>query len=535
MANIYKEISDLYTKNGFISRYAGDILIAFILCTTVFVISSYFRVMNDVQPIIDDWNYQKCSPSVIPFAGLINPPEGTSAFDFTAQNFESCTQTILAEITQYAFEPFYYVMSVITTTMNDLKDAMQNMRGLFNRMRNDIKDKGEEVFSRHLNTMLPVVTFFEKIRAVLGKAQATAVSSIYTLYGSFITLESFFLFVYELIINIMWTIVGTILGLFAVGWIFPPALAAGLALAAFLAVLLIPITVMIVIMNNIFGAAGMKTPPAIPGYCFDGNTKITTKGKKKQKIKDLEIGDVLHDGSVVTAIQKSTTRGNEIYKIKGIIVTGNHMMFNSMRGWIRVKDHPKSEYIDDYREEYVYCISTNSKTIKIKDLIFADWDEIDEEDMSDIRKNCDFIPFNFDKTQIHHYLDGGLHPDTKIDLEDGRSVKISDIEVNDILYTGEHVTSIVKINTSDVNEYNTISVDGEHILSCNKNVELSINSLGSDLESICINEIDAPDYSYHLITDTGYFNVNGIRIGDYNRCIDRYLSEENIRNSLSKW
>ena len=36
----------------------------------------------------------------------------------------------------------------------------------------------------------------------------------------------------------MWTIVGTIIGLFAVGWIFPPALAAGLALAAFLAVLI---------------------------------------------------------------------------------------------------------------------------------------------------------------------------------------------------------------------------------------------------------------------------------------------------------
>ena len=75
-----------------------------------------------------------------------------------------------------------------------------------------------------------------------------------------------------------------------------------------------------------------------------------------------------------------TSRESDIYKLNGIIVTGNHMIFNSMRGWIRARDHPSSEYIDDYRKEFVYCINTNNKTIKIKDLIFADWDEIDEED-----------------------------------------------------------------------------------------------------------------------------------------------------------
>ena len=78
-------------------------------------------------------------------------------------------------------------------------------------------------------------------------------------------------------------------------------------------------------------------------------------------------------------------------------------------------------------------------------------------------------------------------------------------------------------------------MNDEVLISCSKNVELSINNLGSDLEDISIQEIEAPKYSYHLITDTGYFKINGIKVGDYNRCIDRYLSEENIRNSLAKW
>uniref|UniRef100_A0A6C0CRY8 Vint domain-containing protein n=1 Tax=viral metagenome TaxID=1070528 RepID=A0A6C0CRY8_9ZZZZ len=535
MANIYKEIDDLYTKSSYFTRYAGDILISFIICLIVFVVFSYFKVMNDVQPIINDWNNQRCSPSVIPFAGIINPPQGTSAFDFTAQNFESCTQNILSEIAEYALAPFYYLMQTITETFKELADALNDVRALFNRMRNSIKGVGEDLFARNLNIMLPIVKLFNMFRSVLGKVQATMVSAIFTVYGGFITLESFFMFTYELIINLMWTIVSIILALFGVAWFFPPALVAGLGMAAFLAVLLIPIVVMIVIMNNIFGAAGLKSPPPVPGYCFDGDTKIVKKNGKKTNIKDLKLGDVLHDGSIVTSIMKSTSRGSDIYKLNGIIVTGNHMVFNSMRGWIRARDHPSSEYIDDYRKEYVYCINTNTKTIKIKDCIFADWDEIDEEDMSDIRKNCDFIPFNFDKSNIHHYLDGGLHPDTFIDLEDGRSVKISEVDVNDILYTGEHITGIVKIDTSDINEYNKIIIDDQEVIICNKNVELSVDNLGSDLENLSIEKTESPKCSYHLITDTGYFNVNGIRVGDYNRCIDRYLSEENIRNSLSRW
>ena len=39
--------------------------------------------MNNLDPIKADWVNQRCTPGVIPFAGLINPPkDGTSAFDY---------------------------------------------------------------------------------------------------------------------------------------------------------------------------------------------------------------------------------------------------------------------------------------------------------------------------------------------------------------------------------------------------------------------------------------------------------------------
>lgn len=530
MANIYKEISNLYTKSGYTSRYLGDILIAFSICLIVFVIVSYFQVMNNIQPILDDWTNQRCNPSVIPFAGIINKPSGQSAFDFTSSNFEDCTQSILGEITRYAFEPFYYLMSVVTSSFKDLADSMNSIRAMFDKMRTSIKGVGEDIFSRNLNVLLPIVSMFAYLKSILGKIQATFVSAIYTAFGGFIALESFFQFCYELIINVMWVIVGVIIACFAIGWLFPPVLTTGLFFAGFLAVVLIPVTVMIIIMNDVFSAAGLSSPPPIPGYCFDGDTKLQMKNKKYKKMCDIELGDILWDGTIVTALMKSSSRNHDMFKLNGITVSGTHMIYDPIMGTIRVKQHPNSEYIDDYKKSFIYCLGTNTKTIKIKNMIFADWDEIDEEDMTDVMNNCDFLPYDFSKQDIHTYLDGGLHPDTLIELEDGRSVKIKDIDVNDILYTEDYVTGIVKINTDDIEGFCNIEINGEKILSCNKNIEIINDNLGSDLE-ITSEIVKPPPISYHLITSNGSFKVGDLTIGDYNRCLDRHLSKDNLEYS----
>ena len=42
-------------------------------------------------------------------------------------------------------------------------------------------------------------------------------------------------------------------------------------------------------------------------------------------------------------------------------------------------------------------------------------------------------------------------------------------------------------------------------------------------------EIEKPKYLYHLLTDTGFFNINGFKIRDYNSAIENILD---IRNEL---
>ena len=142
-------------------------------------------------------------------------------------------------------------------------------------------------------------------------------------------------------------------------------------------------------------------------------------------------------------------------------------------------------------------------------------------------------PFEkLEKLDIHSKLDTGLHPESALCLDDGRSVKIGEIEVGDILQHGEIVNSVVKIGCTDIDRFEKIMIDGQPIISCTSNVEVDIDSLGdgSEMER---EECQAPEFAYHLVTDKGYFKMSGLKIGDYNRGIERYLSDDNLRDSYT--
>ena len=136
--------------------------------------------------------------------------------------------------------------------------------------------------------MLPIVSMFIGIKSVLGKVQATFVSAIYAACGGFITLESFFF--------PLWSTYRYNMGYYCCVtsfirdcMVFTPALVTiGLTTVAGLAVVGVTAYILTIV-NNIFGAAGLDTPPAIPGYCFDENTRIKLKNNGKKLIKNIKL------------------------------------------------------------------------------------------------------------------------------------------------------------------------------------------------------------------------------------------------------
>ena len=537
MDTIQQKIVDFYNKKGFLETYGVDLYVTIFLILLFFVMICYFIVMNNLQPIKTDWANQRCKPSVIPFAGIINAPDGTSKFDYTAQNFSGCMNTILKTVSEYALQPIYYVSNTMLNAFKEMIDALQSIRSLFNKIRNSVKDVSEEIFNRTFNVTIPIMQLFINAKDILAKVQGTMAASLYTLFGSYLGMMSLFGNIYGIVIKIILILVGIIIISFAtlnfgfaavtVAFSIPIAITMGL-IASF--------------MHNVLHLSGFKGVPKIP-HCFDENVLIRLSDGSSKKFKHIKINDKLFDGSTVTSFMKMTSDDHIMYLLGNVVVTGSHKVFHNKKGWILVNEHPDAIKINEYTKPFIYCIGTSNKLIKTycdvgkeceEVITFADWDELDDEAIKELINNAEHLSGNlYNIKNIHKYLDGGFVSDTDIILQNGKSVNIKDIKVNDILNTGEKVLGTVKIDAtklSGVYEYRL----GNKTLQCGPNLQISDVNLGIiDTTKIKGNRLSNIDYVYHLITDKRTFTVNGFKICDYNSCIEKFMNNERFNILLS--
>ena len=536
MNNNYNVINNLYNKAGFLEKYGGSLLTMLIISILFFLAISYYYVYNNIQPIKGDWVNQRCKPSVIPFAGLINPPppEKMSAFEFTQQNFSSCIQSILGDITGVFLAPFYYLIHVLTNTFEIINESIQSIRKILNSIRNAVGGVSAEIMGKLLNFMIPLQQLIIKVRDSMNKSQGVMTASIYTLLGTYDTLMSSV----KSIVKIISTILLSLASIIGILFVIPFGLGMPAAIPLLVIFIMILVPGMMVYIVQVLILKQMTSPfPNIP-HCFCENTKLKLISNEEIEIKDCEPGMILQDNNVITSVLKLVNIGETFYNLNGVVCTGEHTVkFENQfvkftNNWIKVKNHPDSVKIDN-QYNYIYCINTSKKYIKINNTIFSDWDNLDELQLNEIKTKCmgKYLPSKFILSDIHKYLDGGFIENTQIKLQDGNNINIKDVKLNDILSHGERVVGLVKINAEDLNIMRYPFIDGSNITG-GPNLNICDNTLGLIMNTLDMNGVDnkmCDKYIYNLITDKYTFHVNGNRYYDYNGCIDNFLDLEKPR------
>ena len=266
-----------------------------------------------------------------------------------------------------------------------------------------------------------------------------------------------------------------------------------------------------------------QTKSVLSTTCFDENTVLRTINGEKL-IKDIQPGDMLVDGDQVTAVFKLSSAGEIMYNYEGIIVSGSHKILTPLGRCLSVADHPKSKSIDNYCKPYLYCLSTMSKTIKIGNHFFSDWDEVDYFDWENIKNRMvSHLPNNSQSGDIHTYLDSGFSGMTLIELLNGKYVPLQDISVGDRLKNGEKVLGIVCIDATNLSSIKRYNIKGEDII-CSPNILFIDNDLGN-MTTLKLNGKDlfGQNRLYHLITDTNFFTIKDIIFYDYNGFIEKMI------------
>ena len=520
--DVFDSVKEVYDKVGYGQQYGLDIWITVVLIVVFFCATAYFYVLGHLQPIKADWPVNRCNPAYIPFAGIINPPENGSAMNYTSENFEYCTQNILKEITGYFLAPFYYLMNVIRETVDEMRKAANAIRQEFDKIRDALSNITVQIMARVENAIVPLTKMVITVRDLFAKTAGVLMAGLYTFMTAYMGLNSIFAIIIDGILAGLILLAALIIPLWFIPIVGPPLAIADTAV--FVAILSLFI-IFKVFLSEVMGIASGDAPP-IPA-CFAKGTPLIMKEGKTRAIEEVKIGDVLIDDGVVTGVMKMCSRGQDVFDIDGVLVTGRHRVFHPEVGLIQAASHPAAVRIHDFREEYVYCVNTSTKRLVINSEVYVDWDDLDPMDMYELDLQCarkGIVPHELSGEDIHRHLECGLAGGSMVELDDGRSVPIQEVEVNDVLRFGETVLGIVKLDARDVvctKEYN---LDTTRSLRGSGNVLI----LDGDLGTICTYSIDGTEvqgerYLYHLVTDVGSFVTDGVRVGDYNTGLEQHL------------
>ena len=437
MKTTSKFINKTYDSLSYFDLYGNSVIIFMFVTLFVFLVFSYCKVMQTKEAIADEWVNQRCKPQNIPFAGIITHPEGTTAFQYTSDNFQYCVQNILTNITGYALEPFQFMITVLTKVFAALSNAIQQIREIINRLRNSIKEFAEDVMSRILNVMTPIQKMFIALMDTFQKIQGVLTGGLYTMLGSYYTLQALMGAILELIIDILVALVIIIVGL----WILPFTWPAAATMTAVFLAIAIPMAIIIYFMTEVLQIKSSALPKL---RCFDRKTKFMLIDRSYKYIEELNPQDILSDGSAVTSKIIVTSKDLQMFNLNGIIVSESHIVKHNNL-WIPVREHPDAQKIHTYNEPYLYCLNTSTKTIILNDIIFTDWDEIYDDSLEFILNYYSIeSPEN-----LSNLVDCGFQKNTKIKLFNEEKT-IDMVNIGDILSTGGVVYGIVEFATNNL-------------------------------------------------------------------------------------
>jgi len=239
------------------------------------------------------------------------------------EDFTYCIQNMQSNYMGYLLQPITYITSSLTSSMGSFANEINMVRAMFHKIRTFFSSIIQNVFGVFLNLVIEFQRITIGIRDLMGKTVGIMTVLLYTLDGSIKTMNS--------------------------TWNGPP----GQMVRAL-------------------------------GKCFHPETLIRVKNGNILCIKDLCLGDVLEDGSIVDAIMKIDNKRNPVnfYTIKNaginnedIYVTDSHLVFDKKTQ----KFIPVSEYTLAEPCEITYpwfsCLITSTHRIPIGKETFWDWED----------------------------------------------------------------------------------------------------------------------------------------------------------------
>ena len=466
--------------------------------------------------IIKNWKENRCKLHVMVFASLFkekNDPRSSS--EFASNNFSFCSSEIAKDVLKVALKP---IQSIFSTMMNACVQSMGltlNLRTLAAHLFAGI-NRIIDIFVRRFNLIIhEIAKNFRLQLNAFSKAHAIANAAVYTGISMVKALQNFWEFIIIVCISILVILIVMMIFLW---FVLAPV---------------IPMILSAVAVIGVTASAGAVGGMA-SAFCFHPDTPVIMKDETIKLMRDIRIGDELIDNSKVTAVMEFNTPCH-LYNIDGVLVSGSHIFYNNGLP-IFVKDAGFQQTKEIYSQ--VYCLNTTSHKIHTLGnkgpLVFADWEELDDEDMVSWDKYVQETlnaSYNVDNSE-YIFNESGFYGSTPLVTKRG-NITIDNIRPGDNIKDKDGWTSvkgIVKLESSEgQGSFNDIHGSGANWM-------LSISGKWIRAYESVDWKCSPAQNLYNIFTDSGSFMVGSTIFRDFSdigldKIDDTY---DNTINTLTK-
>ena len=230
--NMVSKINNYFDNSKYSEIYSNDIWFTIIIFLIVIFIALYFFIISSIKSYKNSWEQNKCNPTLMPFASVINSEESKgNELNYIINNFNECLNTLNAELAEEAKIPITNLTSSVEGIFGSIYQSFIQIQSfiayLFNLLIEFLK-----MIMNKLNTILiNIKYFFINVNDLLGKVVSMFTVTYYTLI---LLLRTFRL----------------IIAVFVLGWLLTIVIPASMTVIGLLIVLMILIILMI-ILNSI--------------------------------------------------------------------------------------------------------------------------------------------------------------------------------------------------------------------------------------------------------------------------------------------
>ena len=264
--DIISKFNHLYSKEGFFQKYGVELIISTLIIFVFFIATSYFYTLSHITSLRKDWPQNKCNPIYIPFAGLIIDNPHKSKLETTSENFNFCVNNILSSIISTILEPIYFFVKLLIEAWKEIITAIQNIRAMFNKIRNSANNVTQDVMNRGLNITTPIIQNTIIARDTFNKTNGVMAAGLFQVFGTYLTLRALIAAIIDLVIILVLIVLAiATLALYAAaaftfGATLPPAIAGTI----FFIALSVPLAIIIAVIASKLNVRPSRFIPPVP-------------------------------------------------------------------------------------------------------------------------------------------------------------------------------------------------------------------------------------------------------------------------------